>query len=91
MTPADIPKVRVVGPDGKVVIPEGYYFEMPERTRFPMSQSPEPEEIPVLHCIVTHEDGDWGMACTPRIRIVTPPHRIEVIEEAGRKKGDATP
>ena len=86
MTPAGIPKVRVVGPDGKVVIPEGYYFEMPERTPFPMSQSSEPEEIPILHCIVTHENGDWGLACTPRIRIVTPPHRIEVIEPKNGKE-----
>ena len=81
MTTADIPRVRIIEPNGHVYA-EGFYFEMPESAPYPMVRPGEkPDPIPTLHCVVTYNPGDWGMANTPRIIIVTPPHRIEVIEE----------
>ena len=81
MTTSDIPRARVVDESGKTRC-EGYYFEMPERQAYPINDG-EPEKIPTVRCVVVCEPGDWGLRNSARILRVTPPHRIEVIEEGG--------
>ena len=69
-----VPEVAVVGPDGKQY-DTGFYFEMPSRQGYPISNG-KPEDIPTTHCLAHYWPGDWGMANTPRIAEVTPPHRF---------------
>ena len=69
-----VPEVAVVGPDGKQY-DTGFYFEMPSRQGYPISNG-KPEDIPTTRCFAHYWPGDWGMANTPRITEVTPPHRF---------------
>ena len=69
-----VPEVRVVDEKGRTVL-EGFYFEYPERQGYPINDG-APEEIPTARCVACYDPGDWGMANTPRIVKVTPPHRI---------------
>jgi len=68
-----VPEVAVVGPDGKR-LETGFYFEMPSRQGYPIRGATE--DIPVKQCLVRYDPGDWGMANTPRIAEVAPPHRF---------------
>ena len=68
-----VPEVAVVGPDGKPSY-TGFYFEMPERQGYPIRGATE--DIPVKQCLVRYDPGDWGMANTPKLAEVTPPHRF---------------
>ena len=69
-----VPEVAVVGPDGKQY-DTGFYFEMPSRQGYQVSNG-KPEDIPTTRCFAHYWPGDWGMANTPRITEVTPPHRF---------------
>lgn len=80
MTTADIPKVRIFDPKGRVVR-EGYYFEYPAYMG-PGICDGDPKPIPTKRCVMTYDQGDWSMPNTPRFLEVTPPHTIEVIDPA---------
>ena len=80
MTTADIQKVRILDPKGRVVR-EGYYFEYPAYMG-PGIYDGDPKPIPIRHCVMTYDQGDWNMPNTPRFLEVTPPHTIEVIDPA---------
>lgn len=80
MTTADIPKVRILDPKGRVVR-EGYYFEYPAYMG-PGIYDGDPKPIPTKRCVMTYDQGDWNMPNTPRFLEVTPPHTIEVIDPA---------
>ena len=80
MTTADIPKVRILDPKGRVVR-EGYYFEYPAYMG-PGICDGDPKPIPTKRCVMTYDQGDWSMPNTPRFLEVTPPHTIEVIDPA---------
>lgn len=69
-----VPEVAVVGPDGKQR-ETGFYFEMPSRQDYPISYG-KPEDIPTTRCLAYYWPGDWGLANTPNIAEVTPPHRF---------------
>ena len=69
-----VPEVAVVGPDGKPY-ETGFYFEMPLRQGYPISDG-KPEDIPTARCLAHYWPGDWGMANTPNMLKVTPPHRF---------------
>ena len=69
-----VPEVAVVGPDGKQY-DTGFYFEMPSRQGYPISNEKH-EDIPTTRCFAHYWPGDWGMANTPRLAEITPPHRF---------------
>ena len=69
-----VPEVAVVGPDGKPY-ETGFYFEMPARQGYPVSNG-KPEDIPTTRGLAYYSPGDWGMANTPRLAEITPPHRF---------------
>lgn len=80
MTTADIPKVRILDPKGRVVR-EGYYFEYPAYMG-PGICDGDTKPIPTKRCVMTYDQGDWSMPNTPRFLEVTSPHTIEVIDPA---------
>lgn len=84
----EIPRVRIVAPDGSLR-EEGYYFQMPESMGYPIiCEGEKPREIPILHCVVTYTPGDWGMQNTLRVIRVTPPHKIIVVQPLHAAKSD---
>lgn len=84
----EIPRVRIVAPDG-TLREEGYYFQMPESMGYPIiCEGEKPREIPILHCVVTFTPGDWGMQNTLRVIRVTPPHKIKVVQPLRTAKSD---
>lgn len=89
-----VPEVAVVGPDGKQY-DTGFYFEMPARQGYPISNG-KPEDIPTTRCFAHYLPGDWGMANTPRLAEVTPPHRfvptgrfVSLLDQPGEQAGPA--
>lgn len=80
----EIPKVRVVAPDGKTVL-EGYYFEMPKYCPYPIADGEDGEDDPpTVQCVVACVYGDWGLPNTAKIYAITPPHMIEVIDNKAK-------
>ena len=76
-----VPRVRLVDGSGKELY-RGYHFAYPEYQGYPVVANGEkPEEIPLVEGIVTYDPGDWGLSNTPRFLKVTPPHRLELIQE----------
>ena len=83
-----IPRVRIVAPDGKL-LDEGYYFQMPESMGYPIiADGEKPKPIPIAHCVVTYNPGDWGLPNTVRVIRVTPPHKIKVVQPLRAAKSD---
>ena len=89
-----VPEVAVIGPDGKQY-DTGFYFEMPARQGYPVSDG-TPEGIPTTRGLVYYSPGDWGMANTPRLAEITPPHRfvptgrfVSLLEQPGEQAGPA--
>ena len=85
-----MPEVAVVGPDGKPR-ETGFYFEMPSRQGYPVSGG-TPEDIPTTRGLAYYSPGDWGMANTPRLAEITPPHRfvptgrfVSLLEQPGEQ------
>lgn len=85
-----VPEVAVIGPDGKPR-ETGFYFEMPARQGYPVSDG-TPEDIPTTRGLAYYSPGDWGMANTPSIAEVTPPHRfvptgrfVSLLEQPGEQ------
>lgn len=85
-----VPEVAVVGPDGKQY-DTGFYFEMPAWQRYPISDG-KPEDIPTTRGLAYYLPGDWGMANTPRLAEITPPHRfvptgrfVSLLEQPGEQ------
>lgn len=76
---AGVPMVRVLDEDGKPIC-EGWYWRFPVRNGYPFweGKTGEPEYV---EGIVRMEPGDWGLENHFVLTAVTPPHRIEVIEE----------
>lgn len=75
---AGIPRVRAVEPDGSVSA-EGWYFRHVKRQPFPVDDRLNPEDVD--ECIVTDGSSDWNLEPPVRLLKITPPTRIEVIEE----------
>ena len=89
-----VPEVAVVGLDGKPR-ETGFYFEMPARQCYPISNG-TPEDIPTTRGLAYYSPGDWGMANTPRMAEITPPHRfvptgrfVSLLEQPGEQAGPA--
>ena len=89
-----VPEVAVIGPDGKQY-DTGFYFEMPARQGYPVSNG-KPEDIPTTRGLAYYSPGDWGMANTPRLAEITPPHRfvptgrfVSLLEQPGEQAGPA--
>lgn len=79
--PLPIPRVRVIDPNGRKVC-EGWYIAYPERMGYPIVEPDEkPDEIPLVELVAVVEYGDWGLKNGLRLNCVTPPHRIEIIED----------
>ena len=69
-----VPKVAVLGPDGKNC-GEGFYFEMPQWQEYPILTG-EPRKIPTVRCLARYDAGDWGLPNKARLSRITPPHRF---------------
>lgn len=76
---AGVPRVNVVGPDGRIVFAGCYYWAVPATT-YCFKEDYEKDGHKLIEGVVTFEAGDCGVPNRPRFIKVTPPHRIVVAE-----------
>lgn len=82
--PVDIPMVRVVDEDGNEVM-RGWYCRHVKRQPCVMNDRVKDKDV---DHIVLHDDfADWNMPRTLKANIITPPHRIEVIDDKPWERG----
>lgn len=77
-----IPRVRVVDGAGRAIIENAYYWAIPATT-FCFKQDYERHGYRLIEGVVTFDHSDWGLPNRPRFVRVTPPHKIEIMEDEG--------
>ena len=80
-----IPRVRVVDEAGRTVIANAYYWAVPATTHC-FKQDYERYGYRLIEGVVTFDTSDWGLPNRPRFVKVTPPYRIEIMEDASLEK-----
>lgn len=74
-----IPKVRVIDENGNEVM-RGWYAYHEKRQICPIGED-SLEAHEVAHIVIHDSFADWNMPRTLVASEITPPHRIEIIEE----------
>lgn len=82
--PVDIPMVRVIDEDGNEVM-RGWYYRHVKRQICVFNDSVKDEDID--HIVMHDGFADWNMPREPKASIITPPHRIEVIDDKPWERG----
>lgn len=80
-----VPMVRVVDGDGKIVL-EGWYWRFPKKMGGAWFEG-KTGEREYVEGVVKCNYGDWNMNNEFKLVAVTPPHRIEVIEDDAHAEG----
>ena len=73
-----IPKVKVVDENGKTLM-TGYYVYHEARQPAPIGDSLTDDEI--QHLVICDDSADWNMPKSLRVLRITPPERIEVLDD----------
>lgn len=73
-----VPMVRVLDEQNREVL-RGWYIR--HETRQPYCFGDELREEEVQHIVAVDEFADWGMPRQLKLKVVTPPHRIEMVHE----------
>lgn len=76
--PVDIPMVRVVDEDGKEVLRGWYYRHI---NRQPCCFDDEVRDEDVDHMVMYDGFADWNMPKAMHATKITPPYRIEIIDD----------
>lgn len=82
--PVDVPMVRVVDEDGKEVL-RGWYYRHVKRQPCVIDDKVGDEDVD--HVVMSDGFADWNMPRRPKGTVVTPPHRIEVIDDKPWERG----
>lgn len=83
--PVDIPMVRVVDESGKEVM-RGWYYRHVKRQ--PAALDDEVREEDVQHLVMHDGLADWNMPRDIKATAITPPHRIEIIDDRPWERGE---
>lgn len=76
LDPVNVPMVRVLDENGKEVL-QGYYIYHIKRQLYPFGDTLEEEDV--QHIVAVEGPADWGLPKKLELKLITPPHRIEII------------
>lgn len=82
--PVDVPMVRVIDENGNEVM-RGWYYRHVKRQPAALDDMVRGNDV--QHVVMSDAFADWNMPREPKATVITPPHRIEVIDDKPWERG----